>query len=253
MAAPLLLLLIFAAMLISIEAGRRLRVKHLRAAAGESTGFGAVTGAVFALLGLMVAFTFSGAATRFDHRRDLIVEEANDIGTAYLRIGLLPEQWRAPLRDEFRAYVDSRLQTYRVGPDLLRVNELLQKTTRHQERIWSMSLEAIEHAPSPAVAAQILGPVNAMFDIVTTRTAATQMHPPGVVWAMLGGLTLVCALLAGYEMGAGAGRRWLHVLMFASIFATTLYVIIDMEYPRLGFIQVTAMDRLLQDVRDSME
>jgi len=54
-----------------------------------------------------------------------------------------------------------------------------------------------------------------MFDIVTIRTTATRIHPPGVVWVMLGGLTLVCSLLAGYEMGAGAGRYWLHALMFA--------------------------------------
>ncbi len=100
MAAPLVLLLLFAGMLLSIEAGRRLRVHH-RAAAGESTGLGAVTGAVFGLMGLMVAFTFSGAASRFDHRRDLIVEEANDIGTAYLRIELLPKEARGPSKTSF--------------------------------------------------------------------------------------------------------------------------------------------------------
>jgi hypothetical protein len=253
MAASLVLLVLFAGMLLSIEGGRRLRAKHHRAAAGESTGFGAVTGAVFALMGLMVAFTFSGAASRFDHRRDLIVEEANDIGTAYLRIELLPKEARGPLQDEFRAYVDARIQTYRVGSDVLRVNQLLQQATHHQNQIWKMSLDGIEHASSPPVAAQILAPLNAMFDIVTTRTAATQMHPPGIVWVMLGGLTLVCSFLAGYEMGVGVGRRGLHVFMFASIFALTLYVIIDMEFPRVGFIQVTAMDRLLQDVRDSMK
>jgi hypothetical protein len=250
--APVVLLLLLGGLLLSTEVGRRLRVKHLRAAPGESIGLGAVTGAVFGLMGLMVAFTFSGAASRFDHRRDLIVEEANDIGTAYLRIDLLPEAARGPLKDEFRAYVDSRLQTYRVGTDWVRIDQLLKQTSQQQNQIWKMSLEGIDHASSPPVAAQIVAPLNAMFDIVTTRTAATQMHPPGVVWMMLGGLTLACSLLAGYEMGVGVGRKWLHALMFASIFSLTLYVIVDMEFPRLGFIRVTAVDSVLQDVRDSM-
>ena len=101
------------------------------------------------------------------------------------------------------------------------------------------------------MAALILPSLNDMFDIVTTRTAATQMHPPSIVWVMLGGLALVCSLLVGYDLG-GVRRNWLHLLTFALLFSLTLYVIIDMEYPRVGLIRVTAMDRVLQDVRDSM-
>ena len=250
--APLVLLLLFGGMVLSMEAGRRLRVTHLRAAQGESTGLGAVRGALFGLMGLMVAFTFSGAASRFDHRRDLIVEEANYIGTAYLRIDLLPEAARGPLKEEFRQYVDGRIQTYRAGTDVARITQLLEQTAQRRARIWEMSLEAVGHASSPQVAALIVPALNGMFDIVTTRTAATQMHPPGVVWVMLAGLTLVCSWLVGYEIGGSMRPSWLHLLMFASIFSLTLYVIIDMEYPRAGFIHVTSMDRLLQDVRDSM-
>ena len=69
---------------------------------------------------------------------------------------------------------------------------------------------------------------------------------------MLGGLTLVCSFLVGYDLGGGVRRNWLHVLTFAMLFSLTLYVIIDMEFPRVGLIRVTAMDRVLQDVRDSM-
>jgi hypothetical protein len=250
--APVVLLLLLGGLLLSTEVGRRLRVRHLRAAPGESSGLAAVTGAVFGLMGLMVAFTFSGAASRFDHRRDLIVEEANDIGTAYLRLDLLPEAARGPLKEQFRAYLDTRLETYRVANDSVRIDQLLKQTAEQQNQIWKMCLQAIERAPTPAVAAQILAPLNAVFDIVSTRTAATRIHPPAIVWVMLAGLTLACSLLAGYEMGVGVGRNWLHALMFAAIFSLTLYVIIDMEFPRIGFIRVSAMDHVLQDVRDSM-
>jgi len=252
MLAPLVWLGLLGGMLLSMEAGMRLRARSLGAAHIDSPGFTAVHGAVFALMGLVIAFTFSGAASRFDHRRDLIVEEANDIGTAYLRIGLLPEAARGPLQDKFREYLDCRLQTYRAGTDVGRVRQLLQQTAQQQSQIWKMAVETIDHASSPPVAALILPSLNAMFDIVTTRMAATQMHPPAAVWMMLGGLTLVCSFLVGYNLGDSVRRNWLHVLTFALLFSLTLYVIIDMEYPRMGLIRVTAMDRVLEDVRDSM-
>jgi len=239
-------------MLLANQAGWRLRVKHLQGARGEPTGAGTLEGAVFGLMGLMIAFTFSGAASRFDQRRHLIVEEANDIGTAYLRIELLPEASRGPLKDEFRHYLDARLQTYRVATDFAQVTQLLQQTNQQQHRIWNMALEAVAEASIPPVAARLLPALNAMFDIVTTRTAETRIHPPVVVWMMLGSLTLVCSLLAGYGMGDTARRNWLHVLTFTAILSLTLFVIIDMEFPRVGFIRVDAMDEVLQDVRDSM-
>jgi acyl-CoA synthetase (AMP-forming)/AMP-acid ligase II len=104
-----------AGMLAMQEIGRRLGVRA-RTMAGDAAvaGTGVVEGAVFALLGLLIAFTFSGAASRFDERRKLIVEEANAIGTAYLRIDLLPVAAQADMRDSFRRYLDTRLAAYRA-------------------------------------------------------------------------------------------------------------------------------------------
>src|SRR5437879_73732 len=91
--------------LICLEIGRRIGVRNLT----TDRGGGAVEAALFGLLGLLIAFTFSGAATRFDTRRQLIIDEANMIGTAYLRIDLLPADAQPALREKFRQYVDSRL------------------------------------------------------------------------------------------------------------------------------------------------
>lgn len=108
---------LFLGMLVAFEVGRRRGVgRRATDPEGAFEGTGAVDGAVFALLGLVIAFTFSGAAARFDARRQLVVEEANAIGTAYLRIDLLPESSRPALRDLFRQYVDSRIETYRKIP-----------------------------------------------------------------------------------------------------------------------------------------
>ena len=106
--AVLLSLGLFIGMLLLLEIGRRIGIRRMRKdAEGAQAGVGAIEGAVF---GLLIAFTFSEAASRFDMRRQLIVEETNDIGTAYLRLDLLPTDAQPALRENFRHYVDARLE-----------------------------------------------------------------------------------------------------------------------------------------------
>src|SRR5262245_2395126 len=101
-------------MLLLFEVGRRIGLRRrAKATEGAIAGSGVIEGAVFALFGLLVAFTFSGAAARFDTRRQLIVEETNAIGTAYLRLDLLPVAAQLTLRERFRQYLAARLEDYR--------------------------------------------------------------------------------------------------------------------------------------------
>ena len=126
-----------AGMLLLMEAGRRIGAWRMaKDPDGARAGVGAVEGAVFALLGLLIAFTFSGAAVRFDARRQLIVEETNAIGTAYLRLDLLPAAAQPALREKFRQYVDSRLEVYRRLPDIESAMEELARSNSLQGEIW---------------------------------------------------------------------------------------------------------------------
>jgi hypothetical protein len=105
-------------MLIFSEVGRRIGIARLaRDPEGLAKGAGAAEAAVFGLLGLLIAFTFSGAASRFEDRRNLINTETNAIGTAYLRIDLLPGDAQPELRELFRRYLDTRVMTYRDAAD----------------------------------------------------------------------------------------------------------------------------------------
>src|SRR3954470_7110389 len=107
--AIVVLVAIFASTLILLEVGRRIGVRRrVLDPEGAVAGLGAIESAVFGLMGLLLAFPFSGAASRFDVRRQLIVEETNAIGTAYLRLDLLPTSYQPRLRDDFRSYVDAR-------------------------------------------------------------------------------------------------------------------------------------------------
>ena len=246
---------LFLGMLILLEVGRRIGVRRLAEdPEGAEAGVGTVEGAVFALLGLLIAFTFSGAASRFDTRRQLIVEETNDIGTAYLRLDLLPVDAQPALREKFREYVDTRLAIYRKLPDIAAAKEEMAKANRLQVEIWRQSVAASRAQGASAAAPMLLLPaLNAMIDITTTRTMAGQIHPPIIIFALLFGLALVSSLLVGYGMASSKDRNWLHMLGLAFVMAVSVYVILDIEYPRLGFIRVDSFDQALVELRESMK
>jgi hypothetical protein len=251
----LLAVFICLGILLFLEVGRRIGVRRRTLDSGEAgPGAGALEAAVYGLLALLIAFTFSGAASRFDARRQLVVEEANAIGTAYLRIDLLPPAAQPPLRESFRRYLDSRIELYRKLPDVTAARAELPKVAALQAEIWGQAVTACPKAESGASACVLLIPaLNQMIDITTTRGAAGEIHPPGIIFVMLIALALATALLSGYNLAAGRSRKWLPMLGFAAAIAVTIYVILDIEYPRLGFIRVDAIDHLLADLRATMK
>lgn len=244
---------IFFGMLLMLEWGRRQGGRlRARLAQGASAGIGAVEAAVFALLGLIIAFTFQGAAARFDDRRALIVQEANAIGTAWLRLDLLPRTAQPGARELFRRYLDSRLDTYRKLPDMAAVKAELVNTDRLQREIWQLAIDA-ERDAGQKIVVGLLPTLNEMFDIVTTRTAAAETHPPFIVFGMLAFLAFASAFYAGHGMAGSTTRSWMHIIGFAAVLTITVYVIMDLEYPRLGMIRVDSFDRVLIELRQSMD
>jgi hypothetical protein len=245
---------LFIGMVVCLEIGRGFGKRKLaKDPQGGMSGFGVAEGAVFGLYGLLVAFTFSGAGTRFDTRRELIAEEANAIGTAYLRLDLLPADSQLALRRLFREYLDSRLEVYRRLPDIDAVRAELSKCARLQVEVWAQAVAATRLPGGHPEAGKLLLPaLNTMIDITTTRTMAARMHPPRIIFWLLFVLALVCSLLAGFEMASSKQRSWLHIMAFAAITVISVYVILDIEYPRTGFIRVDAYDAVLRELRDSM-
>jgi hypothetical protein len=242
---------VFAGMLVLIETGRRVgRRRIAQDPTGATAGFGTIEAAVFGLMGLLIAFTFSGAAARFDARRQLILEEANDIGTAYLRLDLVPSAAQPALRDAFRQYVDARLAVSRVGPDSAAAAIPMARAAQLQREIWSQAVVATRDAPQASLL--LLPALNAMFDITATRAVAVRTHPPTIIFALMAALALLCALFAGYGMAAERHRSWAHIIGFAAIVMLTVYVIIDLENPRVGLIRIDAYDQLLSQVRQTM-
>jgi hypothetical protein len=242
------------ATLVMIETGRRIGKRRFQEE-GEvaGRGFGAVEGAIFALLGLVLAFSFSGALARFDARRQLVVKEVNDIGTAWLRIDLLPAEAQPGMRDLFRKYLDARIEAYASVPDATALREALGRSAALQKEIWNQAIVATRGAPTGPSQILLLPALNAMFDTSTSQQEVARLHPPKVIFLMLGALILACALFAGYDMGNRPNLNRLHSIAFAVVLSITVYVIVDLEYPRLGFIRMSDSDAAFVALRAGME
>jgi hypothetical protein len=235
--------LLLPAMIVLLEVGRRLRRQHADAVVSS-----AIEGAIFGLFGLLLAFTFSGAVSRFDTHRQLLTQEANDIGTAYLRLDLLPAQAQPELRQLFRDYTTSRLHLYdAVG------EEISPETVRLQREIWQRSTAgAMSQGANPDTTKLLLPAINDMIDITSTRQNAFNMHPPDVVYWLLFVFSGGAALMAGYSMKAGP-RDWMYSIALALAVTLTVYTILDVEYPRRGLIRLQQLDRTLISLHDSMK
>ena len=251
LAAAVALLLVMMAL---FELGRRFAIaRRAKDPEGAGKGTGAVEAAIFGLLGLLFAFTFSGAGARFEQRRHQVTDEANLIGTAYLRIDLLPADVQAPMRDLFRRYTEVRAEVYRDGTDDARTKARMDKTAELQSQIWADSVAACRRPDTPLSAMMlVVTALNPMIDITTTREWARHNHPPGVILVLLGGVSLVSAFMIGNAMGESKAPNRLYPAIFAATIALTFYVIVDLEYPRAGLIRLDSADEVLIELRQTM-
>jgi hypothetical protein len=212
---------LFIAMLGSMEFGRWLRRKRVENKA-DIVESGAVEGVVFAVLGLLIAFTFNTTASRFDDSRRLIVEQANALGTAWT------ERDSAPF------------------------SEHLKEAQRLQDQTWKAAVAAVDRNPKPQYALLVLAPINDWIDLSTTRLEINKRDLPPVVMPTLIFLSLLGAMLAGFAMGGTRSRSPLHMLAFAAAIAFCLYVVIDLNHPRAGLIRVDAADEAMRQLYASM-
>lgn len=214
-------------------------------------GVGVVEGAVFALLGLMLAFQFGGVAVRLGDRRNLAIKEANAIGTAYLRLDLLEPEDARVLREMFRQYIESRIHAMEVLPDLEAALQEYRLAEKMQQEIWSKAVAGCRKQPGREAELLLLPAINEMIDIAAERKAVGRTHAPWPVQAFLVLLALVAALLAGNAMSLSPRKPYGHMLLFATIISLTVSCILDMENPRLGFIRIGAADQAIYDLRES--
>ena len=243
-----LALVLFAALVVCLDIGYRLGARRVRTTPNAHEGYGAIEGAVFGLFGLLLSLSFFGAATRLDARRQLMVRESNAIADAYMRVDLLPLAEQPEVRRLFREYLDARLRISQDTDEVVAESEM-RHATQLQRAIWSRAVTANQE--SVPGAALLLAAVNQMAAIEEEQSIAMQTHLPLLVFFLLVAVALLSAVVAGFGMARGS-RNWLSVFVYASVVTLTLYVMVDMEFPRRGLTRVGAADRAMSELRDSI-
>jgi len=252
--AGLIAAVLLAIALAAIEIGFRFGRRSPAAAVDDDAKahINATQASTLGILALLLAFTFSLSLQRFDTRSDAMVDEANAIGTAYLRAQMLP----APLRDETRAllrdYVDVRVDAGHVS--IIRGDEwasLMAKAGSLQNALWDGARRAAEANPSPVPSGMFVQATNDLIDSFGRRDAAINRHVPEVVLFLLLGTFLITCAIVGFSAGVVGRRPPLVSFAMVVLIVVLVFVILDLDRPIRGLIVVS--EKNLLDLQTSMK
>ncbi|MGZ8351183.1 MAG: bestrophin-like domain [Allosphingosinicella sp.] len=214
----------------------------------EKSGEQLIVSAVLGLLALLLGFTFALAIDRFDTRRQLVLEEANDIGTTWLRTQLLDEPHRTRLSRLLEGYTENRIRLA-TAQSLPQRRLLLAQTNRYHEHLWAATVDAVRPIRHLPVAVAFVESMNATIDIAAARKAARRAHvPPRVLTALLIYMTIT-AFALGYAL-LGLRVKWAAVVLLV-LLSLSYVLILDIDQPTQGGVRESqeAMEDLLAGMR----
>jgi len=234
--------------LLSVEAGYRVAHNRQQHSAEEKESpVGGMVGATLGLLAFMLAFTFGLAGSRFEDRRQVLLSEANAIGTTYLRAAMLPEPMRTEAKNLLREYVDVRLEAVEPG----KMDQALAKSEELHNRLWSVAIATAEKERT-AITSLFIQSLNEVIDLHAERLqAGLRSRVPGMIWIVLFVLAILAMVIMGYHAGLANSRRSLAVLALILGFSSVLFLIADLDRPGHGTLQVS--QQALIDLRNSMK
>jgi hypothetical protein len=242
------LLLFFCSLIalwLAAQIGMRFRAWRSRASIPDETDFNLILGSTLTLLGLIIGFTFSMAVSRYDQRKNLEEEEANAIGTEYLRANLLSEPAATHVRSLLTAYTDQRILYY-TTKEREKLSSINASTSRLQSDLWS----AVATAASPQPTTLETLAVSGMNDVINAQgytEAAWRNRVPIGAWAMLFSIAIFANFMVGYSAHK---RSSLLILVLPVALSVCMALIADIDAPRGGFIRVLPQN--LQALRSSL-
>jgi hypothetical protein len=231
---PLVLFVVtFLALWLAAWLGGLLRSRRQEFPEGIRSDYGTVVGATLTLLGLLIGFTFSMATSRYDQRKNLEEEEANAIGTEYVRLNFLPAAEAAQLQAMLVQYTALRIRRYTVrdSGELAKINAA---TGALQNEMWAATARAAKVQPTPLAALAASG----MNDVLNAQgyvQAAWWNRIPLAAWILMFGIAVLCNLLLGY--GAHGNGLFLSVILPFAV-ALSFFLVADIDSPRFGVIRV---------------
>lgn len=231
----LLNLLTTVIVLATIEFGRRLaRYRRKESRDEEQGAAGVPVGATLSLLAFLLAFTFGMSAARFENRKSIVLQEANAIGTVYLRTGFLPD----PIRDEARGALRAYLALRVGGASMIMDPQNMVTAAGLQDQLWNLATTA--QATNNSVSIGLFtDSLNEMIDIDSMRVAANRNRIPDSIWLMLAIVTVFSMMAMGYQFGLGETRNWIPTILMVMAFSTVIMLIADLDRPQIGLVQVS--------------
>ena len=214
----------------------------------EREGLGAIEGSMLGLLALLLAFTFNMAAHKFEVRRDIIIEEANAIGTAIHRCDLYPDSIRKEFRKEFAKYLDARIAYYDARSDKKMMESVMHEAEICSGKIWKLATNLAQDRDNFVRSAQMIPALNEMIDIVHTRDDSIKAKVPPLIMWMLLLFILVSAFLSGYG-NKTKRRNQIMTTAFALMTTITIYLVMELDRPRRGFITLEPAAQKIVDLK----
>jgi len=204
-----------------------------------SEGLGPVEGSLLGLLALLLSFTFGMSASRYDARKQSIVQEANDIGTAILRADLFPDSIRTILHTDFKDYVNGRIAYYNSGADADSNTIALKNSAKYSDKIWATVVQQSHDKENTLRSQQMIPALNSMIDSVSKVEAARNATVPDSIFWFLFLLIITASLIVGYSSNS---KKINHVIVsgFALMTVLTVFLIMDLDRPRRGIINTEA-------------
>lgn len=245
----LVLALVFSAISIMFEFGYSLTRRF--ASSQISKAISPMATGLASLLAFILAITFSMAASKNDVRKQLVLKEANAVGTAMLRTGLLDEPYRTQSRELLVKYVNIRVVEDQSQAKKI-VNQVISESEQIQQELWQIAINA-HHSSPPTQNLLYIDSLNIVFDIHSERVNyGLRGRIPISIWITLTLLTFLTIALNGVQVGAqGESRLLIAALPFAMAFSLVLTLIVELDRPARSIIEVS--QQALIDLRDSLE
>lgn len=239
---------LFVVLIVVYVVGHRFRAYHLRRNPElKESDLTTINGMLLGLLGLMLAFSFSMANERFDLRRALVVEEANNISTVIQRTDVYSDSLRRAWRLILRSYVEERIAFYEARMDISQAATHFRRADSLSNRLWSHVVAQTKKDQETTRTSEIIPALNDMMDITTTRRAAGEGTIPPSIMYFLFTLCTVAAFLLGYD--SKGPLNGVMVVGFALMLSATVFTIIDLDRPRSGIINLDGPHQRMVDLR----
>ncbi len=246
---PLVAITLFILLITVYILGYRLRTRTLKKTTEHTVeDLGAINGTLLGLLALLLAFTFGMSNSRYDTRRQLVIEEANNIGTAILRTDIYPDSMRNLLRANLKEYVEARIAFYQAGMDVEKTVTEYIRAGEISNKIWSIAAAYAREDDITTRTSELIPALNAMIDITTTRRAAGEATIPDSIMYFLFILCLCSSFLLGYDRKNKFD--WIVVIGFALMLSATVFTIIDLDRPRSGLIDMDSPNQKIIELRE---